>query len=366
MGLGVCPLLGALGASAGAATGPRTLLSQLHVLTRIGSTVPANGDANPYGVAVVTATDGKLVAGDTLVSNFNDKANIQGTGTTIVELAPGGAKSLFANVSALPSSMSCPGGVGLTTALGILPGGWVVVGSLPTGTTGGALPVPDPSGCLIVLNAAGAPVETLSNPDIDGPWDLAVSANTTSAQLFVSDALSGSETTNHGKPVALQCQVVRLDLTLSPTTPPVLTSTTVVGSAFRAHANKAALVLAPTGLALDANGTLYVDDTLTNSVSAVPDAATRTTALTQAQSTISTGGALNQPLGMTAIPGGDLLVVNGNNGNAVQLGPTGRQLATRTVIKGGGGDLFGLTINASGTGVILVNDGNNTLDLLHR
>ena len=118
-------------------------------------------------------------------------------------------------------------------------------------------------------------------------------------------------------------------------------------------------------MAVGANGTLYVDDTLTNSVSAIPDAATRSSALTQAQSTISQGGALNGPLGMTALPGGDLLVVNGNNGNAVQLSATGRQLTTRTLIKGGGGDLFGLALNASGTGVVLVNDANNTLELLH-
>ena len=74
-----------------------------------------------------------------LVSNFNDKANVQGTGSTIVQVSPAGQTSLFANVARLPAGMTCPGGVGLTTALGILPGGWVVVGSLPT-TTGGALP----------------------------------------------------------------------------------------------------------------------------------------------------------------------------------------------------------------------------------
>ena len=33
---------------------------------------------------------GKLKAGDLLVSNFNDKANNQGTGTTIVQVTPAG------------------------------------------------------------------------------------------------------------------------------------------------------------------------------------------------------------------------------------------------------------------------------------
>src|SRR5215472_4252648 len=49
----------------------------------VASTVPANGDVNPYGVAVAPVSKGDLVKGDVLVSNFNDSANAQGTGTTI-------------------------------------------------------------------------------------------------------------------------------------------------------------------------------------------------------------------------------------------------------------------------------------------
>jgi hypothetical protein len=356
----------ALGSNAGAAKGPTTLLSRLHVLTKVASTVPADGDVNPYGVAVVTATAGDLVAGDTLVSNFNDKANAQGTGTTIVEVSPAGSTRLFADLSSLPAGMSCPGGVGLTTALGILTGGYVVVGSLPTKASGGALPGLDPAGCLIVLNDVGTPVTTFTNADIDAPWDLAVASTPTSAQLFVSNALGPNISTHHGVPAAGNCMVVRLDLSLSPSAPPALTSTTVIGSDFPWRANKAALVLAPTGLALGATGTLYVDDSLTNTVSAIPDATSRTSALSMTASTISSGGSLDAPLGLTLVPGGNLLVVNGNNGNAVELTPTGKQITTRTVIKHGAGDLFGLAMNPANTGVLLVNDGTNALDLLHR
>ena len=52
------------------------------------STVPDNGDVNPYGVAVVPRSTGNLHQGNVLVSNFNDKANVQGTGTTIVQVSP--------------------------------------------------------------------------------------------------------------------------------------------------------------------------------------------------------------------------------------------------------------------------------------
>jgi len=250
----------------------------------------------------------------------------------------------------------------LTTALGILPGGWVVVGSLPT-SHGGVLPSLNPAGCLIVLNDQGTVAETITNTDIVGPWDLTVKSSATSAEVFVSNALGGNTTTTkNGVPVTGNCTVARLDLALSPASPPKLISSTVVGTSFPWRANKAALVLAPTGLALAANGTLYVDDTLTNSVSAIPQALTRTSAITAAAGTLSTGSALNAPLGMTIAPNGDLIVVNGNNGNAVEITPAGRQLATKTLIKNGAGDLFGIIATQTGDGLIIANDGTNALD----
>jgi hypothetical protein len=336
-------------------------LAQLHGPTQVASTVPGNGDVNPYGVAAVPASAGRLTAGDILVSNFNDKANVQGTGTTIVQVSPAGKTSVFASIAALPPGHACPGGIGLTTALGILPGGWVVVGSLPT-MHGGVLPGLDPAGCLIVLSDQGTIAETITNADIVGPWDLTVTSSATSAELFVSNALGGNTATYDGVPLTGNCTVVRLDLALSPGSPPRLTSSTMIGSDFPWRANKAALILAPTGLALGSNGTLYVDDTLTNSVSAIPHALTRTSTITAAASTLSAGGSLNGPLGMTVTPGGDLVVVNGNNGNAVEISPAGRQLATRTLIRNGAGDLFGVITAHGGDGLIIANDGTNALD----
>ena len=337
-----------------------SFLSQLHAGSQIASTVPAGGDVNPYGVAVVPASAGRLTAGNILVSNFNDKANVQGTGTTIVQVSRSGHTTLFADVAKLPAGMSCPGGVGLTTALGILPGGWVVVGSLPT-TAGGALPGLDPAGCLIVLNDQGTAVKTITNKDIVGPWDLAVSSTATSAQVFVSNALGGNTSTQAGTPVTGNCTVVRLSLALSAAAPPTLTSATVVGSGYPWKADKAALVLAPTGLALGRNGTLYVADTQTSTISAIPQALTRTTAQSATAGLLSAGGALNAPLGMTLAPNGDLIVVNGNNGNAVEITPAGRQLAAKTLVKNGAGDLFGIITTPQG--MLAVNDGTNALDL---
>jgi hypothetical protein len=67
------------------------------------STVASNGDQNPYGVAFVPdgfPSGGPLGPGDILVSNFNHattppSGNVQGTGTTIVRVAPDGEVSTF-------------------------------------------------------------------------------------------------------------------------------------------------------------------------------------------------------------------------------------------------------------------------------
>jgi len=344
-----------------AGASPSTFLSALGPAREVGSTVPANGDVNPYGIAVMPTTAGKLVKGDILISNFNDKANVQGTGKTIVELSTTGTRTTFAQIGTLPRSLSCPGGVGLTTALSVLPGGWVVVGSLPAGA-GGALPNVNPAGCLMVMNSAGKPVETWSNQYINGPWDMTEATTSSGADLFVSNALSrpaGLQDT----PASGMCAVIRLDVSLPVGKLPVLTSSTVIGSELSWRANKAAFVLAPTGLALSRNGTLYVAETPSNHVTAIPDALTRAKPVADGTSTLSSGGALEAPLGMTMAPNGDILVMNGNDGDAVEISPQGKQVATRTLVKNGAGDLFGVAVAPGGQELFFGNDGTNAVDM---
>ena len=101
----------------------KPFLQSLSAIKTIGSTVPPNGDVNPYGIAIVAAE--RRLAGrqaTTSVSNFNAKSNDQGTGTTIVQISTAGKFSLFADDQRAALPGSCPGGVGLTTALGHPPG----------------------------------------------------------------------------------------------------------------------------------------------------------------------------------------------------------------------------------------------------
>ncbi len=231
---------GALGAApAGAA--PVPFLSHFSSMSVVGSTVPGNGDVNPYGVATVPFSTGTLVRGDTLVSNFNSSNNLQGTGTTIVQVAPDGQTGLFAQLN--PNLPGCPGGVGLTTALSVLADGYVVVGSLPVTDDGSGTPE---AGCLIVLNSSGVPVETWAGNGINGPWDMtSVQVFGPFAELFVTNVLNG--TVAAGGNEVDRGTVQRLSVFDPPGRPPLLFASTTIATGFAEELNSSALVLGPTG-----------------------------------------------------------------------------------------------------------------------
>jgi hypothetical protein len=324
----------------------------------LASTVPANGDVNPYGVAVVPVSNGSLVANSILVSNFNNSANLQGTGSTIVQISPTGSQSLFAEIS--PDA--CPDGVGLTTALVALHSGFVIVGSLPT-TDGTATTAR--AGCLIILNSSGQHVATLSGNGINGPWDMTALDMGSSAVLFVTNVLNGTVAANGA--VVSQGSVLRILLSTPPEGTPSAVSFTTIASAFEERTDPAALVIGPTGLGLGSDGTLYVADTLQNRIAAIPDAVSRTQDA-GAGITVAEGRALKQPLGLAIALNGNILTVNAGDGLMVETTPGGGQVGARFVdvshSKNGAGTLFGLALALDGGGVYFVDDGNNTLNTL--
>jgi hypothetical protein len=348
----------ALRADGGSFIGPMKTI-QAHA-----STVPANGDVNPYGVAVVPRSGGELEEGHVLVSNFNNASNSQGTGTTIVQVSPGGGRAkLFAQIDASVLPGPCPGGVGLTTALVVLRSGWVIVGSLPTsdGTSATAQ-----AGCLIVLNHSGKVVETISGGDINGPWDMTALDRGETAVLFVTNVLDGTVAANGG--TVKTGKVVRIVLSIPEhgSGIPLETSRMLIASGFGERTDPGALVIGPTGVGLASDGTLYVADTLANRIAAIPNAVNRNTNAGTGTK-VSAGGALNGPLGLTIAPNGNILTANASDGNMVETRPDGKQVAVKAVdVTGAGaGTLFGLAIRPNDRGVYFVNDGNNTLDVLH-
>jgi hypothetical protein len=362
---GVLALLFAIVPIIAANAAGNSYLGQFKTISTVASTVPSNGDVNPYGVAVVPTSIGKLTRNNILVSNFNNSANLQGTGTTIVQITPGGKQSLFAQIDPKKLHGACPGGVGLTTALTVLQRGWVIVGSLPTanGTAATAK-----AGCLIVLNSWGKVVETFAGQQINGPWDMTAFDQGNYAALFVTNVLNGTvaangKVVNRGTVLRIEVRVPKQGEGL-----PETVSTTVVGSGFSERTDPAALVIGPTGVGLGKNDTLYVADTLNNRIAAIPQALTRgNTAF--AGKGVTANGALNGPLGLAIAPNGNILTVNSNDGNIVETTPGGKQIATKQLDKtgspAGAGTLFGLAVVPRGHGVYFVDDGTNTLNLFH-
>lgn len=340
----------------------QSFIGSFNTVTNISTTVPPNGDVNPYGVARVPKTQGNLVAGQFLISNFNNGANLQGTGTTIVQIAPSGTSSLFASIDS--SKISCPGGVGLTTALVALRSGFVIVGSLPTtdGTSTTAQ-----AGCLIILNSVGHVVETIWGHHLNGPWDMTALDGGRLAALFVTNVLNGTVAANGN--VVHRGTVVRLLMTFEKGERPELLDSDVIADGFPERTDPAALVIGPTGVAFDDNsGILYVADSLSNRIAAISNALFRKSPSYVGQ-TISQGGKLNDPLGLALAPDHHLLVANGNDGNIVEVNPwTKTQGVAKLVDNTGGpppgsGALFGLI--AAREGVYFVDDASNTFNLLH-
>jgi hypothetical protein len=354
-------------------------LSQFTQVSTVASTVPpgnalppsGDGDINPYGVAVVQHSIGNELRGDILVSNFNNVKNAQGTGTTIVEVSPSGTQTVFAHVGQLT------GGTGLTTALAILPRGFVIVGSLPTtdGTSTTAT-----AGALIILDSHGNVVRVLSGGDINGPWDLTAVSQGDDATVFFTNVLNGTvqpgaDPTMPGTVVDMG-SVVRMTLDFDHGSPRV-TSNRIIANAFPERTDPAALVLGPTGVGLGWNGTLYVADTVDSTIRAIPNALFRHSGVgdgflvSSADMSVSH---LNQPLGLAIAPNGNIITVNGGDGFIVETTPFGKvvnfQLIDNTpptppaTTPLGGGALFGLAIAPHHQGVYFVDDVSNTLNLL--
>jgi hypothetical protein len=363
----LAPCVAGLAAIAVASTPPAlasarstTTLGGLHRQTMVASTVPHNGDVNPYGVAVVRRSTGRLHRGDVLVSNFNDKTNAQGTGTTIVSISPSGHRSVFAH---LPRTMAgCPGGVGLTTALEVTTSGWVVVGSLPT-TDGTAATAKN--GCLIAIGSDGRARETFSGHGIAGPWDMAMMQHHRTVRLFVTNVMHG--TVAAGGAVVHRGTVLRVTLRLRGARPPRWMGDTVIGSGFAEHSDPAALVVGPTGVAVGRRGAVYVADTVANRIAVIPHGMTRMRSAGRGR-TITRGGELNAPLGLAMAAEGHLVSANGGNGKLVETTPGGHQVAVRWLDGSGSppgaGALFGLAFSGPRS-LYFVDDATNTLQRLH-
>jgi hypothetical protein len=314
------------------------------------STVPADGDLNPYGVAFVPdgfPRFGTIAPGDLLVSNFNNAQNAQGTGTTIVKIVPNDKPVTF--------FQGAPG-LGLSTALGVLEGGFVLVGSVPT--TDGTFKTIQP-GVLLVLNRTGSIVAqwTPATAKINGPWDLTIFDQGDHAKVFVSNVLNGT--------------VVRLDVSVDDNGVH-LNRATQIASGYPFRGDPAALVVGPTGLAYDPQrDVLYVASTVDNAIFAVFGAGNSQHDGGKGVVIYADNAHLHGPLALTLGPNGHLFVANGDAINSdpkqpseiVEFTPQGRFVAQLPVDPAQAG-AFGLAFRQPGQEFVrfaAVDDNTNTV-----
>jgi hypothetical protein len=317
------------------------------------STIPSNGDVNPYGVAFVPTGfkgGGKLRPGDLLVSNFNNgTSNFQGTGVTI---------GLFEHGRTTPKTFFQGTGLGLTTGLAVLKSGFVVVGNLPStdGTADTA-----PKGSILILNSSGHVVLTIASPIyIQGPWDLAVNDNGNSPQIFVANVENGT--------------VSRIDLRIRGQRITV-TNMTQVASGYGHRPDAAAFFVGPTGLAYNPiTDTLFVNSTLDNKVYAVDRAGHVRNIQGRGRILFADNSHLHGPLGLALAPNGDLLIANGDVNHVdpnqpsevVEITQAGKFIGQFSTFDQTAAP-FGIGVGTSGDKVTIgvVNDDNNTINVYH-
>src|SRR5579864_1087178 len=315
------------------------------------STIPANGDINPYGVAFVPhgfPHGGMLSPGDVIVSNFNNGKNLQGTGTTIVRVRPNGNMSTF---------FQGPMGLGLTTALGVLRRGFVLVGNVPT--TDGMCSTVQQGSLMVLDRNGGVAANLVDSTFLNGPWFLTIRDGEDGAQVFVSNVLSGT--------------VTRLDLGME-NGKIMVRHATQIASGYMHRCDPAALVVGPTGLAFDEDsGVLYVASTGDNAVFAIHNAAETHADAGMGKLVYMDNVHLHGPLALILAPNGHLLTANGDAVNPdatqpseiVEFTRSGKFVAQFPVNASGQGGAFGIAITGSDDGFrfAAVDDIVNALDV---
>jgi hypothetical protein len=319
---------------------------------RVVSTIPANGDLNPYGVAFVPSkfpAGGAVNPGDILVSNFNSKANLQGTGTTIVRIQGSGPASVFFQGTAP---------LGLSTVLNVLRAGFTLVGNFPSPDLSGSCATAQ-AGSILVIDKNGKQVGSIADPSINGPWDSVLLDGGNSAKLFVSNGLSGT--------------VVRLDLTVG-AGGAALKKATQIASGYGHQCDPVTFVDAPTGLVYDPKkDVLFVASTVDNAVFEVSDAGDRTHDNGTGEEIYKDAAHLHGALAMTMAPNGHLIVSNNDAFNVdpnqpselVEFTTDGKFVREISVDQNTGGS-FGLNVSGSDDAVgrlAFVDDNTNSLSV---
>jgi hypothetical protein len=327
--------------------------SILDVLTKervIGSTVdPIHHQLNPYGLTVAPSTNGLFTKGDLVVCNFNNSANVQGTGYTIVALHP----KTHSTPILISDSKTLKG----CDALALAPDDTIWAAAFKADDN----PVLDSSGNLLV-NISGKP--------FDHPF----------GQIFAAHGgVSGAPTFYETN--ARNGTIVRINLGSGFTYD-------VIANGFAINRGAPGGILGPSGLAYDnRKDTLYIVDGTNNTVDAFVNVSTIPAGgITVSKDglhfsgpsasdarVVYAGPPLNGPISSALLFNGNLVIGNTTNKTGrnilVEMTPGGVILATRNVDHGAAGSIFGLVAtgnNGADARIYFNDDNHNDLRVLER
>ncbi|HET7813497.1 MAG TPA: hypothetical protein VFL13_03915 [Candidatus Baltobacteraceae bacterium] len=328
-------------------TGDSVLNSLAHERV-IGSTVdPKNGDLNPYGLDIAKVSSGQIDAGDLVVCNFNDSANVQGTGTSIVALHPA--------VGAVPRHIVNSSVLDGCNALAMSPAATIWAADFSANNNP-------------IIFQSGTIHDALSN----GPWHhpfgeaFVPPVNSISVPAFyVSNAGDGS--------------LVRIYVFPGPR---FAFSTIVKG--FPVNGGAPGSILSPSGLNYQKVGDrLYVVDGTNNALYAIDNISkiepggitvngmTFSGKFAADAHVIYSGAPLNGPISSALLWNGNIVVGNTLDPNGqnlmVEISPSGHVLAVKNVDTGASGSIFGMVAAGTSTATthLYFNDDNaNAVEVL--
>ncbi len=319
----------------------------------LASVIAPDGDRDPFGIAIVPLTMGKLTAGNLLVTEFGDKHGAAGAGTTILQVNPATGKT---SVFARGGPVAGPAGVAINPAND---GDWVGdYGRAASGTAANDLLIA-PNG---KVKAVYTGATTHGAASFAGVWGQGVSSSDGKISFYYGEAGNASTGTGGG-------DVVRL--TPHPKGPvngqPVNATYARIatGQGQTPRGGDAATAAGPQGYAFGADGTLYETNDAGNTLYAIPHAATaKSPAATRI---VYRGHALQSPENVVIDPrNGDLLVVNATDNRLVVITPEGKLVATRDLAAHQpAGALFGLAIGTNAAGDLVLYYTNSNTSTLH-
>jgi hypothetical protein len=335
-----------------------SILKNLTKDVEIGSTIdPKNGDRGPRAITLVRSTFG-LKKGQLLVCNFDNSAGSAGKGTTIEVFDPT-PHSKAVTFTQSPKIQGCDGDA-ITAANKVYGAGML-------------------SGLVSQFDQTGS-LKDSYHSHLEAPFadaDAFCGEAYAPEDIYIGDSKTGA--------------VVKLSF-LPVTSGRVRMVEVIAG--FGVNKGSGWSVLGPSGIQYNStrtgslcNDTLYIVDGTDNTIGAVSNASSllekdeivvqsggKKFKCAHPQATCATlvysGAPLNAPVASALLPNGNLIVANTKGGNKlVELTPTGKVLATKTIDTSSTAHIFGLLATGtsdSDTVLFYTDTGTNTLQELEQ